>query len=427
MGESPAAVKVPKKMEDDLILILTANEVDKKIQTFLEAEGCRTVPQYAVWADDIQAEILDNFPDEIKKSRLQRTGLRQSKAEAEMRAKNLLKRQTEGLAPEELEEPLQPDVQRSLELAFRTRYHWTLPSEKRGSDSLLGRVRREFDRRQISMFSIFKTKSLAAAHQSQPLKRFKLGDSLEVVAQDASASFSTGAPSTVRAYFKQFQVLINTWAIAGCYTVEWERHPGRAETYTYADWQACCNYLEVFEDKAWEVIDSHADADVLAYIVHMEEFLRAKAIEISRINDHIPWGEALTQACLDNAGKWYDARDSLRSIQRSSSNHQRQPPKPPALAAPWAPPSKPAKGLGRVGGKDGGKGGKGGKGQLCETHSNGKPFCKAWNSRVGCKSPCEKGHLHGCDVMLAKGVPCCRTDHNRVNHDPAKHGKQAGE
>ena len=63
-----------------------------------------------------------------------------------------------------------------------------------------------------------------------------------------SFMFSSGSmfASTLRAFFKQFHVLINTWAIAGAFEVTYEKQPGRPERMQYVDWQTACNYLEVF-------------------------------------------------------------------------------------------------------------------------------------------------------------------------------------
>ena len=416
-------------MGTELKSLLTANKVAEDIQLFLANEGCTEVGQFSSWIDDIQGEVLNHFPDTHKTSKLQRAGLRQAIAESKIRADIALKRSAEGLDPDKLEEPLQPELQRSMEKTFSDSYRWKLSAEDRGCDSLLGRCRREFERRTVTMFSVMKVKSLAYSHQSQPAKRFKMGDGLEIVAPDEAspAGRPRVKPSSVHEYFIQFRVLVNTWAIAGAYEVTYENTPGQPSTTFFAEWQAVIDYLRVFEDKAWEVMEAYADQDVLHYVLSTEEFMRSKAIELSRQHDHLPWGEALRRALREYSSKWIDAREILRSVPRRKG-----------VATPGAPPAHPA-GLLQGGGKQGNKGtnqggGKGGdkgggkstgkgKGALAPTNSSGKEFCKSYNNRQGCSTPCVQGKLHACDVMLVKGN-ACGAPHKRSEHDATKHGKQ---
>ena len=91
-----------------------------------------------------------------------------------------LKRAAEGLSDEALDEPLQPDVQKALEKVFAETYRWQLPAANMPSDSLLGRGKREFERRQPSMLAVGRAKSLAASQRSTPVKRRRISDELQL-------------------------------------------------------------------------------------------------------------------------------------------------------------------------------------------------------------------------------------------------------
>ena len=69
-----------------------------------------------------------------------------------------------------MDEPLQPDVQKALEKVFAETYRWQLAAVYMPSDSLLGRGKREFERRQPSMFAVGAGQVLggvAAGHAGQ--------------------------------------------------------------------------------------------------------------------------------------------------------------------------------------------------------------------------------------------------------------------
>jgi len=55
------------------------------------------------------------------------------------------------------------------------------------------------------------------------------------------------------------------------------------------------------------------------------------------------------------------------------------------------------------------------------TEIGGKQVCKAFNDQRGCKfgSSCKFANI--CDVLV-NGKGCGRSDHNRLSHDPQRHG-----
>ena len=73
-----------------------------------------------------------------------------------------LKRGTDLDAAQELDTPLQPGVQEDMERAFLQIYHWhRMAPGDIGCDALLGRTRRVFEKRQISVVRIARVRSPA--------------------------------------------------------------------------------------------------------------------------------------------------------------------------------------------------------------------------------------------------------------------------
>ena len=165
-------------METGLRALLTNNGVEESVIEWLgsNAQGCRTMKVFANWVDsksELQATVLDHITD-LRASRAQLGALKQAWREAEGIVSRSLKRAAEGLSDEALDEPLQPDVQKALEKVFAETYRWQLAAVHMPSDSLLGRGKREFERRQPSMFAVGRAKSLAASQRSTPIKRHRI-------------------------------------------------------------------------------------------------------------------------------------------------------------------------------------------------------------------------------------------------------------
>ena len=118
---------------------------------------------FANWVDDrneLKTAVLDQVQG-LTTGRAQLGALKQAWREAEGIVARGLKRAAEGLSDEALDEPLQPDAQKALEKVFAETYRWQLPASSMPSDSLLGRGKRDFERRQPSMLAVGRAKSLA--------------------------------------------------------------------------------------------------------------------------------------------------------------------------------------------------------------------------------------------------------------------------
>jgi hypothetical protein len=86
-----------------------------------------------------------------------------------------LKRSSEGIADESLDEPLHHDVQKSLEREFTKYYKFGLKAANMGCDTLLGRFSREFNRGTLTVFPLHRVRSLAHVSKDQPKKKRRLG------------------------------------------------------------------------------------------------------------------------------------------------------------------------------------------------------------------------------------------------------------
>lgn len=403
-------------MNEDLRILLTNNLVHQDIVSWLQHpnQECLSLKDFANWLDkkdDAEAKIVSHTSQ--KDVRVQVSRVKQAWREAEGLVTRALKRASEGLSDEFLDDPLDSELQKSKIAAFSSYYHWHLLSKEQVSDSLLGRLVREFERRQPSMFAVLRVRSLAATSRSQAPKKHRISDQIQLEYDaGAEAELQTGK---IRTYFSCLRLLCNGWAIAGCFDVTFQ-----GKVVKYAHWQELCRYVSKLEDKAWSVMDKHPEDEVLRFVSDSEELIRAKAVELARSDAQVPFSMALLQAWNEECEVWADARDALKaSTYRGSSRKETGGavasdsgtallPQSPQLAAPSVAQAA------------------GGTKQRFATGnslSNGQSLCKRYNdSRTCTQKICPRGEVHGCDVMLLAGAVCGKKDHNRAGHIEARHG-----
>ena len=388
-------------MNEELKLLLARNQVHADITTWLAAspQDCREIKHFANLVDEapqINAALLQHTSQKDNLGQLAR--LKQAWKEANGINQTRLKRLGQGLTEELLDEPLDSEARKSKYATFQNFYQWTLKAKEMVCDSLLGRIVREFDSCQPTMFPILRTKSLANSQRSQPAKKHRIADSVQLSVGATEDDMQVEDQGKMRTYFSCFRVLGAGWAVAGCFDVQFE-----GKSVKFCHWQHVCTYIKDLEDKAWHAIDKYPEDIVLQYILETEEKIRATAIEKCR-NDGMPWGYALLHAWKEEADVWSDARDLL-SVTRASQLAPR------VLEAtklatndPPAAKAKPATGA---------------------TLPSGVKLCKRWNDARGCSSggKCERGDAHACDVLLLTGAVCASPSHRRFEHDPVKHGQ----
>ena len=305
-----------------------------------------------------------------------------------------------------IDEPLQTEVQKSIERTFEQYYHWTIGVKNVACDSTFGRFRREFDRRQPSMINIMRIRSLGAAQKSLPPQKRRISHNLLLeIGTTSDASLATGPTSTL-AWLKQLRLCANTWAITGCFDVSYN-----GEQVKYVHWQDALKYVEEFEEKAWEVMGKFEHDSVFRYLSETEEVIRAKAVELARDRSQMPWGKALLSAIEKESRKWSDAREKLKAVpqgnkQNGGSGNKGRGAVSPGPGSVSEPPAAGQTFLATALNTD-----------------DGKKICKRYNDKRGCGQRCPKGDMHVCDVLLAKtGRVCGKKDHNRTTHDSRAHG-----
>jgi len=419
-------------LDQDLSALLTKNNVNQVLHQQLQSLGCTSISVFANWLEDrtgVRAAFM--AATELRDDKGQEARLKQAWREADQITSEGLTRVGQNLAMQEVDAPLDDTLQKGLEAAFRTAYNWSkLDNRRMGSDNLLGRVSREFQRKQPTMFAVGRVKSLARAQMGSTSKRQRVADGIALEVFDGLGDITDDA-DTLAKWFRNLEVLSNTWALAGCFEVPW-----MGSRVKYAHWEATQAYVFDLRARLELPCPLYWPQGVLAYAVRVEEEFRGACLQLARNDPPVPWGICLSMALKENYSIWDSCKDTLGpKIPRQGDVM----PDTGASSAmvPWFPSDngqQMSKGKGKqkaqaqnLKGKAKGKGKQQqgpnrSKWATCNSASNGRWLCKKFNDKRGCRTPCVEGGYHACDCELTNGYCCEQTGHNRQNHSVAHNG-----
>ena len=229
-------------LECDLKKLLQKYEVDAKIETYLITHKCLTVVKFAALADE-KIDVADGIcvPAGMDKSDRPLCGpVKSAWAEAEAMAQAALVAIKRGKVCD-LDDPIDPTVRQKITLDFVGHYHIKLPAHLLGSDTLVGRMVREYERKLPTAFDIRKVKSLAYL-ASKPGEQFTVTCSPGGDLSGALADGDDDAPLTTHVFIYKHRVLMNVMSLAV------------SPNWADADWSVLLDYhewvvLKMFEKK----------------------------------------------------------------------------------------------------------------------------------------------------------------------------------
>ena len=338
------------------------------------------------------------------------------------------------------DEALSPEDQKKLmdTSSLYYRYKRVVP-DKMGSDSMLGKISREFAVRKPKLLAIAMAKSLAAANRHRPAKRERWGDRVTVTVDgDEHEEEEDFQWHPLAAWVRKLHLFMTTWTHAGCFDV-----PHEGKTVKYVHRCDAEEYCENITKRLWKFANTFTDDSIIALVTAIEEEFRTYAIGTVRTDPSVPWGFALLDAAKSNAHLWQEKKELLRRVQTQERGAPWQ--ISPMARAPRgqrrtkgkggkgggsAPP--PAKG-GKAKNKGAGKGRGDGRGKSLNTHwktsnstSYNNSICSLFNDARGCRGAhCPKKEEHCCNVILTSGWVCQDTRHGELQHAERTDGEAA--
>jgi len=210
-------------MADDLRQLLLANMVPQECVDLLQKDGCINLKLFSKWAPDraaMQSLVLDKVPSH-KISVQALASLLQTHDEATSIVTEMTKRTSAGLDPSSMDEPLLHAVQQALEAKLTQKYSWQLEPKYQPSNSVLGRIKREFDKNAPTIFNVCRVKTVFTSNKIQEPKRRRVGTGITLTFEE---DLDDEDPQALkyRQIMHKYNVLALAWAIAGNFEVTYE-------------------------------------------------------------------------------------------------------------------------------------------------------------------------------------------------------------
>ncbi len=290
---------------------------------------------------------------------------------------------------------------RAIATSFRGIFHFSFGPSEIGSDAMLGRARREMERRQPTLHDILRLKRLVETRSRPTSKRRRLGHGLELVdAPDTEATATlVHHGENLFSFMESHSALMNTLAHAG--VLEFTPR-GAAAAMRYADFVVIRQYSARCRVACARALSSGvSEAETLALFKTTDRAFREKWIELIRGDPELQcYTTAITTTLTSMEPLWQWENGDLH--RRSSPNGPRE--------------STPERKRSAPGGEEAVTPAKAPRTAKTAT-AKGKEvdLCKHWNDPRGCATPCSRNKTHACDVLVTKDRACGQ-NHRRGQH-----------
>ena len=158
------------------------------------------------------------------------------------------------------------------------------------------------------MVSLAKLRSLALSQRNPTAKKLKMTGEISI---QLGAAVEDGWNSMdIISWPENFALAVRSWAIAGCYDVPEQAES--AKNIKMCEFFQADAYRFEFTCKIRELRERFTDASIVRGLSMCEEAFRAKAVDMCRSEQKIPWGLALWKSLNENVQIWSVMRESLQ-------------------------------------------------------------------------------------------------------------------
>ena len=363
------------KEQDELSQLLNRNRLSEAMSDHLLKLGIESLSDFVGLVDSqsYESELKTLIVDKsaCKDDLVQLSRVRNAWKEAHMTVEKSRKRRIEGIV-DDCDDPLDSGTQETLLKTFNTMYGVTLNMHMMPSDTLLGRVYREFCRGAPTVIPAKKIMSLYKASAGASRESVSLGSNIMV-----QVSSEPPAIKTVVGYYWSLRVLAHAYALAGTHKVPSIASPSKQVTFAPLDINV--QYADYCLRQVTEIVPNASQQ--LVWLQSKDENTRACMVEFMRQGQS--QGEALQNASARTEVAW-----SMPAVMPAAIDRLAE--------APSTPKRK--------------------KERTLRVLPSGQVPCKRYNDQRGCPSEkqCPDKRKHCCDVVKPDGQPCASTGHTRL-------------
>ena len=290
-------------MDAELIALFESNNVHAAVVEKFRKSRCTKISTFAMWFDDINTGVQPFLESvaEVKEDMSQKPCVKFCAIKAVELTKAQVARSAQGMQDMPLDEPLPAEQHRSIINIAVVLYRWmNLDSRCYVCDSQLAKFRREFIAWQPSTVSLAKLRPLAMSQRNPTAKKLKMTGEISI--QLGSAVEDGWNSMDIISWPENFALAVRSWAIAGCYDV-----PEQADSVKQIK---MCEFFQAdayrfeFTCKIRELRERFTDGSIVRGLSMCEEAFRAKAVDMCRSEQKIPWGLALWKSLNENVQIW---------------------------------------------------------------------------------------------------------------------------
>ena len=305
---------------------------------------------------------------------------------------------------DDYEDPLSPETMSTMHDKFKRSYGYTLSLHSTLCDSLLGRIKREIERKSHTFIPVARVRSADEMCGVQRPKRIRVSEDVTLDMANSVGQIERKITNN-HIFCDMLEILlIGGYVLAGNITRQ-------GESAIFAPMQHMKDYLDYVRSKA---IPLGRDPPPLDLIVTAES--RTRALWIAELRRGTTLGEAYTASRMHCESFWLFACGTDASLILGRVR---------TLAPPTTSFHRPQR---QTKGKGKGKGKTKGKSKSISSSKfppatartsldvastyGGAQICRDWNEGR-CKEPCPRNFAHVCNKKTADGKPCAAS-HRRV-------------
>ena len=242
----------------------------------------------STYEDGVDVDILAHTT--FKDNRIQKGRLRTAWQMAKTEVTQAIDKRGTTETVKDWDDPLDPEIKQGVVKLFTDYHKFHFEPDLTPSEALFGRLVREFKKRSISLYPLYKVKSSSQVHpvMDKRASSTPLTATISLTVQDASSSAGPDTPiRSVLQLLRAMQILCNGWAIAGMGEVPSKVDP-QAKVHD-GDFTQMNNYYNFIYSKC--LLHPGPESATILWLLERDRQTRVKAISL--VEEGWPWGEAL--------------------------------------------------------------------------------------------------------------------------------------
>ena len=301
------------------------DDVKKYLRDVVKIKTTDDLATYLDAASEVQAKVLDHLEEGLKADAHQSFKLKQAWRIAHDDYEKKRQRARGAFPHEDMDMPLDPEVQSSAHENLHTVHKFTFRSHDCCADGLFARIFHEGQKWTNTFVKIEKVKDQRLSQVVTEPKKSELMPNLQIVQGQADSTVYIAGPLQ---YLHGVRVYCNMLAAAGTHTVSSNTSKNEAGTWAqvhFCPLQDSFDYGSHAEEKVIAYYRKHPQAPqsvVMAWLRNADEQTRYKVMELVRTKPKHTVGEALTKALHDCSHEWAIPN---RNRSRSRSVQGREP------------------------------------------------------------------------------------------------------